>query len=106
MDDLVAFLADRPLRGGKKKTYDCLLAKFGDERNPGGKHSYRWNGNVRQSSGIIADYDGEQVSIVDAAKLLEATAVAGVHLLVAASHCTPEKPRWRASIFTVRRHAS
>jgi hypothetical protein len=92
--DLTDFLANRALEAAEKKALRLLkLAKFGDTRNPNGKGSYRWNGNVEYLSGLVAEHDAGTVSLDEAAKRLEALGV-GAFFYTSPSH-TPEKPRWR-----------
>jgi hypothetical protein len=77
----------------KEKLKLFKLARFGDKRNPKGKGSYRWNGNVVYLSGIVADYDGEQVTLDDAAAKLRAAGIESF-IYTTPSH-TAEAPRWR-----------
>jgi hypothetical protein len=69
------------------------FALFGDEPNPNGSGSLRYNDNVLAITGALADYDGEKVTVDDAVGKL---AVAGVWAIVysSPSHTAP-KPRWR-----------
>lgn len=67
------------------------LARFGDVKTPQG--CLRHNANVLAVSGVEADYDAGQLSLDDAARLLEAAGIAAL-LYTSASH-SPEAPRWR-----------
>lgn len=67
------------------------LARFGDV--PTTKGTLRNNANVLAIDGIEGDYDGEAVSIADAAEMLKIANLAAV-IYSSPSH-TPEKPRWR-----------
>lgn len=81
-----------PTEYSSKKNCPLLkLATFGNERSPNG--SLRHTQNMATVTGIEADYDGEQVSIEQAARLLTDAAIAAL-LYTSPSH-TPERPRWR-----------
>jgi len=67
------------------------FATFGDKRTDAG--CFRSDANVVQVFGIEGDYDGEKMTIADAAGRLRAVGVEAL-LYTSASH-TPEKPRWR-----------
>ncbi|WP_294929253.1 AAA family ATPase [uncultured Paracoccus sp.] len=67
------------------------LATFGDVRTEA--ESYRHDGNMRQITGIEADYDGESLSVGEGAERLKEAGIAAL-LYSSASH-TPERPRWR-----------
>lgn len=67
------------------------LARFGDAKSTNG--CLRHNANVLAVSGVEADYDAGQLSLDDAARLLEAAGIAAL-VYTSASH-TPEAPRWR-----------
>lgn len=67
------------------------LAKFGLLRS---KHnSLRTNLNVVSIDGIEGDYDGEEISVEEAAAMLRRAGVAAI-IYTSPSH-TPDKPRWR-----------
>ena len=69
------------------------FARFGTLPNKHG--SLRWNGNVRDLSGVVGDYDGEKMSIDEAVERLDK---AGVTVLVysSPSHMWDgHGPRWR-----------
>jgi hypothetical protein len=83
------------------------LARFGDKLSKKGK-SLRWDGNVERVSGCVGDYDGEKMSLEEAADLLNKADVEG--FLYSSPSYTPEKPRWRvvcpfARELTGREHA-
>lgn len=67
------------------------LARFGDVRTE--KGSLRHNANVQAVDGIEADYDGERVSIGEAAALIEKAGLAA--LIYSSPSHTPDAPRWR-----------
>src|SRR6478672_6876315 len=67
------------------------LADFGNERSPGG--SLRHDANVVSITGVEGDYDGEQVTLAEAAALLRAAGIKAI-LYTSPSH-TAERPRWR-----------
>jgi hypothetical protein len=69
------------------------LATFGEHRNVNGAGSLRNDENVLEVFGAEGDYDGEQVTLVEAAAKCEA---AGVRALFYTSpRHRPEAPRWR-----------
>ena len=72
------------------------FARFGSVPNPKSKSgSLRWNGNVMRLSGVLVDYDGERMSIDEAAERLDK---AGIDAIV---YCSPSHyldghgHRWR-----------
>jgi putative DNA primase/helicase len=68
-----------------------VFARFGDKMTD--QNCLRWDGNVAAISGILVDYDREEISIAEAvARLTEADVSAIVYS--SPSH-TPERPRWR-----------
>jgi hypothetical protein len=67
------------------------LAAFGDQRSS--KGSLRHDKNVLEVSGVEIDYDGEELPLDKAVKLLFATRVPAV-IYSSPSH-RPDKPRWR-----------
>ncbi len=67
------------------------LARFGDV--PTTKGTLRNNANVLGIDGIEGDYDGEVISITEAAALLKAADIAAI-LYSSPSH-TLDRPRWR-----------
>lgn len=67
------------------------LATFGDVCTPQG--SYRHDGNMRQVTGIEADYDGKSLSMAEGAERLKEAGIAAL-LYSSASHA-PDRPRWR-----------
>lgn len=77
----------------KDKTQAQLikLAVFGDTKTQ--NNSLRHDGNVMMCSGIVADYDGGQVSMAEAVTRLEKH---GIKACVYPSWSySPDKPRWR-----------
>jgi Protein of unknown function (DUF3987) len=77
----------------KKSLPWIKLAEFGNVRTD--KGSLRHDANVLSISGIAADYDGEIVSLDDAAAMLALAGLAAV-LYTSPSHAD-EKPRWRVT---------
>src|SRR4051794_36921184 len=73
---------------------DCpmiKLAEFGNRRTENG--CLRHDANIEQITGLEGDYDGEQVSVAQAAMMLSEHGIEAV-LYTSGSH-TPETPRWR-----------
>jgi hypothetical protein len=81
----------RPTARTKAKLPLLKLARFGDV--PTTRGTLRNNANVLAIDGIEGDYDGEVISIAEAAALLKAADIAAV-LYSSPSH-TSAKPRWR-----------
>lgn len=76
----------------KKTSMPLLkLAKFGDIKTDQG--SYRHDSNVLEVYGIEGDYDGEKISIEEAASRLKKHGVAAA--LYSSPSSTADKPRWR-----------
>lgn len=67
------------------------LARFGDKKSSSG--SLRSEANMLALSGLVADYDGEQVGPKEAAFFLEKHGIAGL-IYTSPSH-RDLKPRWR-----------
>lgn len=67
------------------------LAQFGDTRTD--KGSLRYDANVMAITGVEGDYDGQQITMDRARRILMARRVAAV-LYTSPSH-RPEAPRWR-----------
>jgi hypothetical protein len=67
------------------------LASFGDLRTP--RNSLRHDGNLLSIHGLEGDYDGEQITIERARRILEQAGLAAI-LYTSPSH-TPQAPRWR-----------
>jgi hypothetical protein len=68
-----------------------VFSRFGDKKT--NQNCLRWDGNVVAVTGILVDYDREEMPIAEAvARLTEAGITAIVYS--SPSH-TPEKPRWR-----------
>ena len=67
------------------------LATFGDQRTA--QSSLRHDANVLAVSGIEGDYDGEKVTIAEAAEILTFTGIEAM-LYTSPSH-TDQAPRWR-----------
>jgi hypothetical protein len=67
------------------------LASFGSERTH--NQSLRHNANVKALTGIELDYDGEQMSLDKAARILERAKL--LSLLYTSPSNTKAKPRWR-----------
>lgn len=72
------------------------LAKFGDLKSANG--SIRFDDNVVEIYGAEGDYDGELMSMEDAAALVRAAELIAV-FYTSPSH-TPSKPRWRVLVPT------
>ncbi|WP_108259128.1 AAA family ATPase [Mangrovicoccus ximenensis] len=73
------------------------LARFGDKPKPRkngqpGK-CLRWDENLTSVSGIEGDYDAGEVSMQDAAELLQDAGIAA--LFYTSTHHDPDAPRWR-----------
>jgi hypothetical protein len=60
------------------------------------KNNYRNDQNVIECSAIIGDYDGEQLSMEDAAEMLRKVGVAA--LFYTSPRHRPSKPRWRVIV--------
>jgi hypothetical protein len=67
------------------------LCSYGDKRTA--KNSLRHDANVRECFAVVGDYDGERVSLTEAAEALHRAGVAA--LLVTTPSYTKERPRWR-----------
>jgi hypothetical protein len=67
------------------------LARFTGKRSPQG--SFRYDAAVTELTGCEGDYDGEQVSIEEAADKLRAAGIEA--LLYETASSKPGKPRWR-----------
>ena len=81
--------------GRFKSKEQCPLIKcasFGSKRSD--KGSLRHNGNVQSISGIVCDYDGEQVQMEQAIVMLEKYGIRAA--LYPTPSNTAGKPRWRA----------
>lgn len=90
-----------PVLYPKKEDMPLLkLATFGALRSD--KGSLRNDANVVCVTGIEGDYDGEQISVADAKRRLEAHGIRAV-LYTSASH-TPGAPRWRVLAPLSRQH--
>jgi Protein of unknown function (DUF3987)/Primase C terminal 2 (PriCT-2) len=69
-------------------------AVFGPLANPKTKSgSLRWNGNVKWLTGNMVDYDGEQITLEEAAEKLNKAGITGL-IYTSPSH-TDTAPRWR-----------
>jgi hypothetical protein len=73
------------------------LALFGPLPNPATvSGSLRWNGNVQRISGVVVDYDGEEITPEEAAERLDKAGIAGL-IYTSPSHLlNGHGPRWRA----------
>ncbi|WP_454825924.1 AAA family ATPase [Paraburkholderia xenovorans] len=94
--DIVDVIADARERESKEACSYIKLATFGEKHNPAStskRPSLRYDANVHQVSGLEGDYDGELVSVDEAARRLSAEGLEAF-IYTSASH-TPEKPRWR-----------
>jgi hypothetical protein len=67
------------------------LAQFGQQRTE--KSSLRHNANVLAIHGVEADYDGEQITLDSARRIMAGAGLAAI-LYTSPSH-TASKPRWR-----------
>lgn len=88
---LVARVKNPPTYLDKKQCPLISMAEYGDRRSL--KGYIRHGENVSRIFGVEFDYDGEKVSIAQAAHVLERQRIKGV-LYTSPSH-TAEKPRWR-----------
>lgn len=76
----------------RKKSMPLIkLASFGEQKTD--QDSYRHDSNVLEVYGIEGDYDAEEVSMEDAAKLLDQRGVEAIFFT--SPSASPEKPRWR-----------
>jgi putative DNA primase/helicase len=73
------------------------LALFGPLPNPTTvSGSLRWNNNVQRISGVVVDYDGEEITPEEAAVRLDKAGIAGL-IYTSPSHLlNGHGPRWRA----------
>jgi Family of unknown function (DUF5906)/Primase C terminal 2 (PriCT-2) len=94
-DQLADMIENAKPRTDKALLIWLKLAQFGNRRSE--NNCLRWNENVVAVSGVEGDYDGEQMAMEAAAKLLRDAGVAAI-LYTTASH-TPETPRWRVLAF-------
>lgn len=99
-DGLFEILRNPPVAKRKEDLPLIKLALFGDEASPAG--SYRHDANLLEVWGVEGDYDGGQVSIAQAAELLQAAGIVAF-LYTTPSH-TPECPRWRVLAPCSRAH--
>ena len=90
LNELAEKLPDRFAKAKGKLPW-LKLARFGKRRSK--KGCLRRNVNMLTISGIEADYDGEQVSVAEAAKLLRKEGLAAL-IYTSASHM-PDQPRYR-----------
>ena len=67
------------------------LCSYGDKRTS--KNSLRHDANVRECFAVVGDYDGEKVSLTEAAEALHRARIAA--LLVTTPSHTKDRPRWR-----------
>lgn len=82
----------RSVSRAKKDALPWLkLARFGEKRTE--KLSLRHDANVLEITGVEADYDGERVSVAEAAEILEKAGLLSI-LYTSPSH-TEDTPRWR-----------
>jgi hypothetical protein len=88
---LQAVLADPPTYPSKAACPWLKLGAYGDARTPNG--SLRHNANLLCVTGLEGDYDGERVSIEEAAGLARAAGLSAF-LYTSPSHRS-EAPRWR-----------
>jgi RecA-family ATPase len=71
------------------------FALFGPLSSPTNSGSLRWNGNVRKLSGIIGDYDDEEMPIEEAAERLDKRGIVAL-VYTSPSHMREgHKHRWR-----------
>jgi hypothetical protein len=71
------------------------FALFGPISSPTNSGSLRWNGNVKKLSGIIGDYDGEEMPIEEAAERLDKAGIIAI-VYTSPSHMREgHKHRWR-----------
>lgn len=89
--DLVARIANPPTYASKSDCPLIKLAVFGNTPSPRG--FLRHDANVAAVTGVELDYDGEAVTMQEAAARLRTAGVRCI-LYTSASH-RPEKPRWR-----------
>jgi hypothetical protein len=92
-------LADR-IRSTSAPSKDALpwikLARFGNIPNPSSRSgSVRWNGNVLRLSGVVADYDAEQMTPEEAAELLDKAGVDALIYTSPSHQLNGHGPRWR-----------
>jgi RecA-family ATPase len=74
------------------------FARFGPLPNPKSKSgSLRWNGNVQRLSGVLADYDGEQITPGEAAEKLDKAGISGLIYTSPSHMLNGHGPRWRAA---------
>lgn len=67
------------------------LAKFGEKRSAHG--SLRHESNMTVLTGVVADYDGEQIAVSEAAFRLQHNNILGLIYSSPSHH--PDRPRWR-----------
>ncbi len=95
--DLAGKLPDR-IAASKSELPLLKLARTGDQRTA--KGSLRSNANMLTIEGVEGDYDGECMSVADAAKQLRKAGIAAL-IYTSPSH-RPGKPRWRVLCPTSR----
>ncbi len=83
--------APKKIRHSKAECELIKLATFGDVRTT--KNSLRHDANMLRVTGLVGDYDGEEVSVTEAGARLRRHGLEAF-LYTSASH-TPERPRWR-----------
>lgn len=96
--NLIDRLRNSGTHASKDKCPWIKLATFGDRRS--GSGSLRTNENVVSICGLEGDYDGEAVTIEQAAALLEQRQIRAA--LYPSPSSTKEKPRWRVICPTSR----
>lgn len=96
--DLIDRLRNAGTHAAKDQCPWIKLATFGDRRS--GSGSLRTNENVVSVCGVEGDYDGEAVTIEQAAALLEQRQIRAA--LYPSPSSTTDKPRWRVICPTSR----
>jgi RecA-family ATPase len=69
-------------------------ARFGSLPTKNG--SLRWNGNVKKLTGIVVDYDGEQMTLDEAIDCLDKSGITGLVYSSPSHMSNGHGPRWRA----------
>lgn len=91
-EELVGKIEAAPVYIDKQHCPLVSMSEYGDRIDAGYK-SLRYAANVQRVYGCEIDYDGERVSIDEAARVLGEAKIRAV-LYTSPSH-TPERPRWR-----------
>jgi hypothetical protein len=93
LDELAELVRSGPVAATKDDLPMVKLGRFGSRRSAA--NCLRSDANLTSLSGIIADYDGETMSVQEAADRLAATGI--LFLIYTSPSYRPTAPRWRVA---------